>query len=79
MTRNLKIRGFKENFRAFFDIMTINLISIFSKNNIKPIVSIGKKLDPQLHQAYDGDEDDHKRTWNYNPRNSKGFRIKNDY
>ena len=28
-----------------------NVISIFSKNNIKPIESLNKKLDPNLHQA----------------------------
>ena len=27
------------------------MISILKKNNITPIVSIGKKLDPNLHQA----------------------------
>ena len=33
------------------DIINKDLISIFTKNNIKPIDSINKKLDPNFHQA----------------------------
>merc|ERR1712057_129621 len=33
------------------DIIKKDLISIFEKNNIKPIESLNKKLDPNLHQA----------------------------
>ena len=32
-----------------FDIINKDLISIFSKNNIKPIESLNKKLDPNFH------------------------------
>ena len=34
-----------------FDIIYKDLISIFSKNSIKPIESLNKKLDPNFHQA----------------------------
>ena len=33
------------------EIIDKDLISIFLKNNIKPIESLGKKLDPNFHQA----------------------------
>ena len=33
------------------DIIKKDLISIFAKNNIKPIESLNKKLDPNFHQA----------------------------
>ena len=41
-----------------FDIIYKDVISIFSKNNITPIESINKKLDPNLHQAMMEIEDD---------------------
>ena len=34
-----------------FDIIVKDMVSILSKNGITPIDSIGKKLDPNLHQA----------------------------
>ena len=34
-----------------FDIINKDLITIFEKNNIKPIESLNKKLDPNYHQA----------------------------
>ena len=34
-----------------FDIINKDLISIFSKNKIKPIECLNKKLDPNFHQA----------------------------
>ena len=34
-----------------FDIINRDMVSILSKNGITPIDSIGKKLDPNLHQA----------------------------
>ena len=43
-----------------FDIIYKDVISIFSKNNITPIESINKKLDPNLHQAMMEIEDDNK-------------------
>ena len=59
-----------------FDILNNDLISIFSKNNIKPIVSIGKKLDPNLHQAMMEIEDDHKDPGTIVQEIQKGFTIK---
>ena len=34
-----------------FDIITKDMVSILSKNGITPLDSIGKKLDPNFHQA----------------------------
>ncbi len=59
-----------------FDILSKDLISIFSKNNIKPIFSIGKKLDPNLHQAMMEIEDDHKEPGTIVQEIQKGFTIK---
>ena len=42
------------------EIIGKDLISIFSKNNINPIESLNKKLDPNLHQAMMEIEDDQK-------------------
>jgi molecular chaperone GrpE len=43
-----------------FDIINKDLIAIFEKNNIKPIESLNKKLDPNYHQAMIEIEDDQK-------------------
>ena len=59
-----------------FDILNNDLISIFTKNNIKPIISIGKKLDPNLHQAMMEIEDDHKEPGTIIQEIQKGFTIK---
>ena len=40
------------------EIVNKDLISIFSKNDIKPIECLNKKLDPNLHQAMIEIEDD---------------------
>ena len=40
------------------DIIKKDTISIFEKNNIKPIESLNKKLDPNFHQAMMEIEDD---------------------
>ena len=42
------------------DIIYKDLISIFAKNNIKPIESLNKKLDPNFHQAMMEVEDENK-------------------
>ena len=42
------------------DIINKDLISIFSKNNIKPIDCLNKKLDPNFHQAMIEIENDKK-------------------
>ena len=42
------------------DIIKKNMISIFKKNNIEQIETVGKKLDPNFHQAMMEVEDDTK-------------------
>ncbi len=59
-----------------FDIINKDLISIFSKNNIKPIDCLGKKLDPNLHQAMMEIEDDQKEPGTIVQEIQKGFLIK---
>ena len=59
-----------------FDIINKDLISIFSKNNIKPIESLNKKLDPNLHQAMMEIEDSEKEPGTIVQEIQKGFTIK---
>ena len=59
-----------------FDIIDKDLISIFAKNNIKPIDCINKKLDPNLHQAMMEIEDDQKEPGTIVQEVQKGFMIK---
>ena len=59
-----------------FDIINRDLISIFLKNDIKPIESLNKKLDPNLHQAMMEIEDDQKETGTIIQEIQKGFMIK---
>ena len=59
-----------------FDIINKDLISVFSKNNIKPIESLNKKLDPNLHQAMMEIEDDQKEPGTIIQEIQKGFTIK---
>ena len=59
-----------------FDIINKDLISIFTKNNIKPIDCLNKKLDPNLHQAMMEIEDDQKETGTIVQEVQKGFMIK---
>jgi molecular chaperone GrpE len=58
------------------DIIYKDVISIFSKNNIKPIESLNKKLDPNLHQAMLEIEDDQKEVGTIVQEVQKGFTIK---
>ena len=59
-----------------FDIINKDLISIFSKNNIKPIESLNRKLDPNFHQAMIEIEDDQKEPGTIIQEIQKGFMIK---
>ncbi len=59
-----------------FNIIYNDLISIFSKNNIKPIESLNKKLDPNFHQAMIEIEDDQKEAGTIVQEIQKGFTIK---
>ena len=58
------------------DIIRKDLISIFEKNNIKPIESLNKKLDPNFHQAMMEIEDDTKEPGTIIQEIQKGFTIK---
>jgi len=59
-----------------FDIINKDLISIFTKNNIKPIDCLNKKLDPNLHQAMMEIEDDQKEPGTIVQEVQRGFMIK---
>ena len=59
-----------------FDIIHKDLISIFTKNNIKPIESLNKKLDPNFHQAMMEIEDDSKDPGTIIQEIQRGFTIK---
>ena len=58
------------------DIIYKDLISIFSKNNIIPIESLEKKLDPNFHQAMMEVENDQKEPGTIIQEIQKGFTIK---
>ena len=58
------------------DIIKKDLISIFEKNNIKPIDSLNKKLDPNFHQAMMEIEDDTKEPGTIIQEIQKAFTIK---
>ena len=58
------------------DIIKKDTISIFEKNNIKPIESLNKKLNPNFHQAMMEIEDDTKEPGTIIQEIQKGFTIK---
>ena len=58
------------------DIIKRDLISIFEKNNIKPIDCLNKKLDPNFHQAMMEIEDEAKEAGTIVQEIQKGFTIK---
>ena len=59
-----------------FDIINKDMVSILSKNGITPIESIGKKLDPNLHQAMMEIDDDQKEPGSIIQEIQKGFMMK---
>ena len=59
-----------------FEIISKDMVSIFSKNGITPIVSIGKKLDPNQHQAMMEIDDDQKEPGTIVQEIQKGFMMK---
>ena len=59
------------------EIINKDLISIFKKNNIEPIDSINKKLDPNFHQAMLEVENDQKEPGTIIQEIQKGFIMKN--
>ena len=58
------------------NVIKKDLISIFEKNDIKPIDSLNKKLDPNFHQAMIEIEDDTKEPGTIIQEIQKGFTIK---
>ena len=58
------------------NIIQKDTISIFEKNNIRPIESLNKKLDPNFHQAMMEIEDDTKEPGTIIQEIQKGFTIK---
>ena len=53
LKENKDLNKFLEN----IDIIEKDLVSVFEKNNIKKIEALGKKFDPNLHQAMSEIED----------------------
>ena len=58
------------------EIINKDLISIFKKNNIEPIDSVNKKLDPHFHQAMMEIENDQKEPGTIIQEIQKGFMMK---
>ena len=58
------------------DIIYNDMISILKKNNINPIQAVGKKLDPNLHQAMMEIEDESKDNGIILQEIQKGFMMK---
>ena len=58
------------------DIIYNDMIHILKKNNINPIEAIGKKLDPNLHQAMMEIEDENKDNGIILQEIQKGFMMK---
>ena len=59
-----------------FDIINKDMVSILSKNGITPLDSIGKKLDPNFHQAMMEITDDLKEPGTIIQEIQKGFMMK---
>ena len=58
------------------EILNKDILSIFKKNNIEPISSINKKLDPNYHQAMIEIEDNEKEPGTIIQEIQKGFKMK---
>jgi molecular chaperone GrpE len=59
-----------------FDIINKDMLSILSKNGITLVDSVGKKLDPNLHQAMMEIDDDQKEPGTIVQEIQKGFMMK---
>jgi molecular chaperone GrpE len=59
-----------------FDIINKDMVSILSKNGITPLDSVGKKLDPNFHQAMMEINDDQKEPGTIVQEIQKGFMMK---
>ena len=58
------------------EIINKDMVSIFSKNGITPVISIGKKLDPNQHQAMMEIDDEQKEPGTIVQEIQKGFMMK---
>ena len=74
--RSLKDTDALKKTLEHFEIINKDLMSIFSKNNIKPVESLNKKLDPNFHQAMLEIEDDSKEPGTIVQEIQKGLIIK---
>ena len=72
----LKGSGVLKKTLEHINIVKKDLITIFKKNNIEEIISINKKLDPNLHQAMMEVEDDNKEPGTIVQEIQKGFKMK---
>ena len=70
------INRYTLNLINHLDIIHKDMLSILKKNNIHPIDSIGKKLDPNLHQAMMEIEDETKESGIIVQEIQKGFMMK---
>ena len=59
-----------------FDIINKDMVSILSKNGITPLDSVGKKLDPNFHQAMMEIDNDQKEPGTIIQEIQKGFMMK---
>tara|TARA_Y100001935_G_scaffold15160_1_gene11353 strand:- start:1146 stop:1772 length:627 start_codon:yes stop_codon:yes gene_type:complete len=73
---NLKNSDALKKILDHLDIINKDLLSIFEKNNIRPIDSLNKKLDPNFHQAMMEIEDNQKEPGTIVQEIQKGFTIK---
>ena len=73
---SLKDTGALKKTLEHFEIINKDLMSIFSKNNIKPVESLNQKLNPNFHQAMLEIEDDSKEPGTIVQEIQKGFIIK---
>ena len=73
---NLKNSEALKKIMDHLEIIGKDLISIFTKNNIKQIDCLNKKLDPNYHQAMMEIEDDQKEPGTIIQEIQKGFLIK---
>ena len=73
---NLKNTDALKKVVEHIDVINKDMLSIFEKNNIKPIKSIDEKLDPNLHQAMMEIEDESKEPGTIVQEIQKGFTMK---
>tara|TARA_B100001121_G_C18692425_1_gene623606 strand:+ start:1793 stop:2410 length:618 start_codon:yes stop_codon:yes gene_type:complete len=74
--QNLKNSDGFDKIINHLEIIYKDMISILKKNNIQPIESIGKKLDPNLHQAMMEIEDENNENGIILQEIQKGFMMK---